>query len=399
MADSVWAGGEQFTVPQLFGSRLESDPDGEYLDVVGTSLSAAEVMAAADRIGGALHALGTDQRDRVATLIENSSPALLTWVGTVCAGRVAVPVNTAYKGEYLTHQLTDSGSRVVVVAAALRPDDRDGRSVPDLEHVVVVDDADAGGDEEAPARAGPERRCLPSAGRGPPLGRVVAGAPQRRPSRSSRPTSGRSSTRAGRPACRRAACSATATTRRCPSRSRCAGAARPTTSCGRRCRSTTSTRWSTGGGGHARGRRARRHLQAVLGLTVLAGDEPGRRDHHVDARDHGLPARPRHRPSRDAALGPPAANRTLAAHRGGAAAARGRLGAEGALRHRHLLRRLRGHRGQPRLVAAAGGGEPAQRRRRGERRVLRRADLRRRRPRGARPEPTARSCCGRSGPT
>ena len=119
MSDRTWSNGTQTTIPALFERRLASDPDGEYLDVVGTKLSARQVMAAADRIGGALHELGTQQGDRVATLIENSSPALLTWVGTVCAGRVAVPVNTAYKGEYLRHQLTDSGSRVVVVARSL----------------------------------------------------------------------------------------------------------------------------------------------------------------------------------------------------------------------------------------------------------------------------------------
>jgi crotonobetaine/carnitine-CoA ligase len=53
-----------------------------------------------------------------------------------------VPVNTASKGEYLRHQLTDSGSRVLVVEAALA--DRAARVVdqtPDLDHVIVVGDA------------------------------------------------------------------------------------------------------------------------------------------------------------------------------------------------------------------------------------------------------------------
>jgi crotonobetaine/carnitine-CoA ligase len=145
MSDSTWSNATQTTMPALFERRLGADPDGEYLDVVGTKLSARQVMAAADPIGGALHELGTRQGDRVATLIENSSPALLTWVGTVCAGRVAVPVNTAYKGEYLRHQLADSGSRVAVVARSLWPRlAQVADSVPDLEHVVVVEDADAG---------------------------------------------------------------------------------------------------------------------------------------------------------------------------------------------------------------------------------------------------------------
>ena len=166
MADRVWAGDEQFTVPQLFARRLETDPDGEYLDVAGTKLSAGDVMAAGDRFGGVLDELGTAQHDRVASLLENSAPALLSWAGTVCAGRIAVPINTAYKGAYLTHQLTDSGSRVVVVAASYL--DRVAaiaQDVPTLEHVIVVDDADAG-DDEGGAGA-------PAAAPAPPLGRVA----------------------------------------------------------------------------------------------------------------------------------------------------------------------------------------------------------------------------------
>ena len=147
MSDRTWSNATQTTIPALFERRLGSDPDGEYLDVVGTKLSAQDVMSAAVRIGGALHELGTQQGDRVATLIENSSPALLTWVGTVCAGGVAVPVNTAYKGEYLRHQLTDSGSRVAVVARSLWSRLAEvADSVPDLAHVVVVDDGDDDGD-------------------------------------------------------------------------------------------------------------------------------------------------------------------------------------------------------------------------------------------------------------
>ena len=168
MADRVWTGGAQSTVPQLFAGRLESDPDSEYLDLGGAKLSAGDVMEAADRFGGALHALGTSQHDRVATLLENSAPALLTWAGTVCAGRVAVPINTAYKGAYLTHQLKDSGARVMVVAASYL--DRVAaiaRDVPTLQHVIVVDDVDAGPDDQE------ERTGARPDGHPPELGQVA----------------------------------------------------------------------------------------------------------------------------------------------------------------------------------------------------------------------------------
>ncbi len=167
MADRVWSGGEQSTVPQLFARRLETDPDSEYLDLAGTKLTAGDVMAAGGRFGAILHELGTAQHDRVASLLENSSPALLTWAGTVCAGRVAVPINTAYKGAYLRHQLNDSGSRVMVVAAGYL--DRVAavaQDVPTLEHVIVVDDVDAGDDEGKEAGA-------PSPAAAPSLGRVA----------------------------------------------------------------------------------------------------------------------------------------------------------------------------------------------------------------------------------
>jgi crotonobetaine/carnitine-CoA ligase len=139
--DSIWAGGEQSTIPQLFAHRMDSNPDGEYLDVGGVKLTARTVTKTAGQFGGALLALGTEQHDRVATLVENSPAALLAWAGTVCAGRISVPINTAYKGEYLTHQLVDSGSRVLVVAASLFPRvEAIADHVPNLEHVIVVED-------------------------------------------------------------------------------------------------------------------------------------------------------------------------------------------------------------------------------------------------------------------
>jgi len=141
----VWVSAEQHTVPALLERRLETDPDGEYLDITGTKLSAAEVERTANRLANALAGLGLRQGDRVATLIENSPHALLAWWGAIRGGFVGVPVNTAYKGEYLRHQLADSGSRVLFVEpdladrAAAVVDQVDG-----LDHVVVTGDTDVG---------------------------------------------------------------------------------------------------------------------------------------------------------------------------------------------------------------------------------------------------------------
>jgi crotonobetaine/carnitine-CoA ligase len=135
----AWISGDQQTVNGLLDRRLADDPHGEYLDVCGTKFSAAEAASAANRLANSLAAMGVRPGDRVATLVENSAEALLAWWGIVRGGAVAVPINTAYKGEYLRHQLADSGSRVLIVEASLA--DRVARisqETPALEHVVVI---------------------------------------------------------------------------------------------------------------------------------------------------------------------------------------------------------------------------------------------------------------------
>ncbi len=142
MSGSVWIPDDQHTLLELLDTRLQAEPDEAYLDVTGTQFTAADIADRAGRIASALTRLGVGKGDRVASLIENSPEALLTWWGVVWAGAVAVPVNTAYKGDYLRHQLADSGARVLIVQGDLA--DRADRVVPEveaLEHVIVIGDA------------------------------------------------------------------------------------------------------------------------------------------------------------------------------------------------------------------------------------------------------------------
>src|SRR3954464_14990989 len=98
MTDRTWISGEQHTINELLDRRLTEEPDGEYLDVCGTKLTAAGVEGTANRLANTLSSLGVTQGTRVATLIENAPEAVLAWFGTVRGGAVGVPINTAYKG-------------------------------------------------------------------------------------------------------------------------------------------------------------------------------------------------------------------------------------------------------------------------------------------------------------
>src|SRR5688572_28440675 len=106
LGDSVWRSGEQTTVNAVLDRRLETDPDSEYLDFNGSKFSAAEVENVGNRLANAYRGMGIKPGDRVAMLIENSSESMLAWWGAMRGNHVAVPINTAYKGDYLVHQLT-----------------------------------------------------------------------------------------------------------------------------------------------------------------------------------------------------------------------------------------------------------------------------------------------------
>ncbi len=128
------------TVLDALAGRLERDPDGPYLDFEGTTLTAREADAASNRVAHALAELGIRPGDRVATLLENGPEQMLSFFGALKLGAIQVPINTAYKGEFLRHQLLDSGARVMVVQGdfASRVAEVATSPLPELEAVVVA---------------------------------------------------------------------------------------------------------------------------------------------------------------------------------------------------------------------------------------------------------------------
>jgi crotonobetaine/carnitine-CoA ligase len=134
------AGERPTTVTAALGARLAADPDGPYLDFDGDEWSARRMTEAAGRLAGAWRRYGIVPGDRIATLLENRPEQVVTFFAAAFLGAIQVPVNTAYKGEFLRHVLADSGARIVVVQQDLA--DRialvAGPDTPDLEHVIVV---------------------------------------------------------------------------------------------------------------------------------------------------------------------------------------------------------------------------------------------------------------------
>ena len=130
----------QTTVLDALARRLETDPDRPYLDFEGVEYSARRMDAESNRLAHGLAGLGVGAGDRVASLLENSPEQVATFFAALKLGAIAVPINTAYKGDFLRHQLADSGSKAIVVQGdfAGRVAEVAGAELPELAAAVVV---------------------------------------------------------------------------------------------------------------------------------------------------------------------------------------------------------------------------------------------------------------------
>ncbi len=80
----------------------------------GRDLSYGEVDGLSSRFASALVSLGVRKGDRVAVFMPNIPQLVISYFGIMKAGGVAVMCNPVYKERELEHQLSDSGTEVVV---------------------------------------------------------------------------------------------------------------------------------------------------------------------------------------------------------------------------------------------------------------------------------------------
>lgn len=79
------------------------------------TITFGQLLDSAERVAGGLRAAGAESGDRVVIMAKNSSRFVLTWYGTAVGGLVEAPINTAYEGEFLRHQVQLVEARFVIV--------------------------------------------------------------------------------------------------------------------------------------------------------------------------------------------------------------------------------------------------------------------------------------------
>lgn len=109
---------DTWTLPAVLRDRARTHAGKVYLDVPdeGVQLTFDGMLDVAERVGGALLARGCTPGDRVLIMAPNGTDYLAVWFGTAVAGLVEVPINNAYRGTFLAHQVRTVDPAAAVVA-------------------------------------------------------------------------------------------------------------------------------------------------------------------------------------------------------------------------------------------------------------------------------------------
>ena len=102
------------TVTAVLARAAEGFGDRTFLDFTGETHTYSKVDQLSTRLANGLRALGVGRGDRVCTLMNTNLDAVLVWFATNKLGAIYVPINSAYKGDYLRHQIADAGSSFII---------------------------------------------------------------------------------------------------------------------------------------------------------------------------------------------------------------------------------------------------------------------------------------------
>ncbi len=109
-----WAWIEQDTAVNALARAVARVPKNPLLDFSGDIYSYADVDELTNRLGNSLAALGVRAGDTVTTMLDNNVDAVIAWLAINKIGAVSVPINTALRGEFLRHQISDSDAAIVI---------------------------------------------------------------------------------------------------------------------------------------------------------------------------------------------------------------------------------------------------------------------------------------------
>ncbi|PAU86083.1 ATP-dependent acyl-CoA ligase [Pseudomonas sp. WN033] len=113
-SDIQWTTGEEDTINAVLRRAVSQYGDKQYLDFLGAKYSYRDMDTTACRLANGLSQLGVSKGQTVVTLLDNSADAVFLWLAINKLGAISVPVNTALKGDFLRHQVSDADAAIVI---------------------------------------------------------------------------------------------------------------------------------------------------------------------------------------------------------------------------------------------------------------------------------------------
>lgn len=114
------AGAHRFprdTVVHALARAVANTPDRVFTEVAKQQRTYRAIDLESNRLAHALQHLGVSLGDRVVTILDTSIDVLVIWLAVNKLGAIWVPINTAYVGEFLRHQVNDTGAQLIVCDA------------------------------------------------------------------------------------------------------------------------------------------------------------------------------------------------------------------------------------------------------------------------------------------
>jgi crotonobetaine/carnitine-CoA ligase len=102
------------TVLDALSRAVDRSPDGVFLDFAGDVVTYRDIDIASTRLAHSLRELGITAGSTVVSMLDSSADLIAVWLATNKAGAIWVPINTAYRGEFLRHQIADSGASLAI---------------------------------------------------------------------------------------------------------------------------------------------------------------------------------------------------------------------------------------------------------------------------------------------
>jgi len=121
VTEAGWRTGPRDTPIAALRRAVAAHPEKIFLDFSGETHTYGEFDKTSNRFAHSLQALGLIAGAPIVSMLDNNVDAVTTWIAANKISAISVPLNTALIGQFLRHQIEDTGASLMVCEARYLP--------------------------------------------------------------------------------------------------------------------------------------------------------------------------------------------------------------------------------------------------------------------------------------